>query len=114
MGHVYHPNESHTINAPQNNLPHIKWSDYSAGKKHQVVEKGIFFMMNKQPLIFDEKKYPITWRFNSVDCSLSDEDKHKIIFLIQDESKKLWDSLFPFNNLMEIKENYFLLAEKKI
>ncbi|MFW6577393.1 hypothetical protein [Acinetobacter baumannii] len=71
-------------------------------------------MMNKQSLIFDEKKYPITWRFNSVDCSLSDEDKHKIIFLIQDESKKLWDSLFPFNNLMEIKENYFLLAEKKI
>lgn len=72
------------------------------------------FMMNNQTLIFDEKKYPITWRFNSVDCSLSDEDKYKIIFLIKDESKKLWDSLFPFNNLMEIKENYFLLAEKKI
>lgn len=72
------------------------------------------FMMNNQALIFDEKKYPITWRFNSVDCSLSDEDKYKIIFLIKDESKKLWDSLFLFNNLMEIKENYFLLAEKKI
>ncbi len=71
------------------------------------------FMMNNQTLIFDEKKYPITWRFNSVDCSLSDEDKYKIIFLIKDESKKLWDSLFSFNNLMEIKENYFLLAEKK-
>ncbi|MCF1295149.1 hypothetical protein LH685_04865 [Acinetobacter nosocomialis] len=71
-------------------------------------------MMNNQTLIFDEKKYPITWRFNSVDCSLSDEDKYKIIFLIKDESKKLWDSLFSFNNLMEIKENYFLLAEKKI
>ncbi|WP_245136259.1 hypothetical protein [Acinetobacter nosocomialis] len=70
-------------------------------------------MMNNQTLIFDEKKYPITWRFNSVDCSLSDEDKYKIIFLIKDESKKLWDSLFSFNNLMEIKENYFLLAEKK-
>lgn len=71
------------------------------------------FMMNNQTLIFDEKKYPITWRFNSVDCSLSDEDKYKIIFLIKDESKKLWDSLFSFNNLVEIKENYFLLAEKK-
>ncbi|MFI8147048.1 hypothetical protein, partial [Acinetobacter sp. ABJ_C5_2] len=70
-------------------------------------------MMNRQKLIFDETKYPITWRYNSVDCSLSDEDKHKIIFLIQDESKKLWDFLFPFNQLMEIKENYFLLVEKK-
>jgi hypothetical protein len=31
-GYEYHPNESHTINAPQNNLEHIKWKDWSSGK----------------------------------------------------------------------------------
>lgn len=43
MGYEYHPNESHTINAPQNNLPHIKWSDYSAGKKAPSSGKGHIF-----------------------------------------------------------------------
>ena len=31
-GFEHHPNESHT-NAPDNNLPHIKWKDWSLGKK---------------------------------------------------------------------------------
>ena len=32
-GYEHHPNESHTINAPENNIPHIKWKDWSLGKK---------------------------------------------------------------------------------
>lgn len=32
-GYEHHPNESHTINAPENNIPHIKWKDWSSGKK---------------------------------------------------------------------------------
>ncbi len=43
MGYVYRPNESHIINASQNNLPHIKWSDYSAGKKAPSSGKGHIF-----------------------------------------------------------------------
>jgi hypothetical protein len=26
-GYEIHPNESHTINAPENNIPHVKWKD---------------------------------------------------------------------------------------
>ena len=32
-GYENHPNESHTANAPQNDLPHIKWKDWECGKK---------------------------------------------------------------------------------
>jgi RHS repeat-associated protein len=32
-GYELHPNESHTQNAPQNDLPHIKWKDWECGKK---------------------------------------------------------------------------------
>ncbi|RZJ61347.1 MAG: type IV secretion protein Rhs, partial [Flavobacterium sp.] len=31
-GFEHHPNESHT-NAPENNLPHLKWKDWIAGRK---------------------------------------------------------------------------------
>ena len=31
-GFEVHPNESGTVNAPQNDLPHIKWKDWSGGK----------------------------------------------------------------------------------
>lgn len=37
MGQVYkkgyelHPNESHTRNASENNLPHVKWKDWESG-----------------------------------------------------------------------------------
>ncbi|WP_211264673.1 hypothetical protein [Gynuella sunshinyii] len=41
-GYEIHPNESHTKNAPQNNLPHIKWKDWSQGKK--VAEPVISFL----------------------------------------------------------------------
>lgn len=42
-GYEHHPNESHTANAPENNLPHVKWSDYSAGKKAPGSGKGHIF-----------------------------------------------------------------------
>ncbi|MGY5360297.1 hypothetical protein ACXFAT_21120 [Cronobacter dublinensis] len=42
-GYEHHPNESHTVNAPENNLPHIKWSDYSSGKKALGSGKGHIF-----------------------------------------------------------------------
>ncbi|MGL4231079.1 MAG: RHS repeat-associated core domain-containing protein, partial [Casimicrobium sp.] len=32
-GYERHPNESHTQNAPQNDLPHLKWKDWECGKK---------------------------------------------------------------------------------
>jgi len=32
---------------------------------------------------------------------------------MSEESKKLWDSLFPFNNLMDIGRDYFFLKEKR-
>ncbi|WP_211233970.1 RHS repeat-associated core domain-containing protein [Chitinilyticum litopenaei] len=31
-GYENHPNEQNTANAPENNLPHIKWKDWSTGK----------------------------------------------------------------------------------
>ncbi len=31
-GYEVHPNESHTANAPHNDMPHIKWKDWSGGK----------------------------------------------------------------------------------
>ncbi|EYT22408.1 RHS repeat-associated core domain protein [Acinetobacter sp. 1000160] len=43
VGYEHHPNESHTINAPQNNLQHIKWLDYSGGKKAPTSGKGHIF-----------------------------------------------------------------------
>ncbi|EOD3494604.1 RHS repeat-associated core domain-containing protein, partial [Cronobacter malonaticus] len=42
-GYEHHPNESHTVNAPENNLPHIKWSDYTSGKKAPSSGKGHIF-----------------------------------------------------------------------
>jgi len=33
FGYEVHPNESNTMNAPDNNLLHIKWSDWLGGKK---------------------------------------------------------------------------------
>jgi len=42
-GYEMHPNESHTQNAPHNNLPHIKWKDWlsitSPGKGHIFFDK---------------------------------------------------------------------------
>lgn len=31
-GFEVHPNESGTVNAPHNDLPHLKWKDWSGGK----------------------------------------------------------------------------------
>ncbi|NPC94281.1 ribonuclease YeeF family protein [Bacillus sp. WMMC1349] len=41
-GYERHPNESHTKNAPHNNLPHIKWKDWhseNSGKGHIFYNK---------------------------------------------------------------------------
>lgn len=70
-------------------------------------------MVNKNSIIFDENLYPIAQHFNSDDCSLSDKEKKEIFFIMSEESKKLWDSLFPFNNLMDIGRDYFFLKEKR-
>lgn len=69
--------------------------------------------MNKEPLIIDEKKYPIAWRFNSKDCSLSDEEKRKIIFLTKDESESLWNMIFPFDHLMNMSSSFCLVTEEE-
>ena len=31
-GYELHPNESHTRNASENNLPHVKWKDWESGR----------------------------------------------------------------------------------
>ncbi|EGL6010968.1 hypothetical protein IRA26_002022, partial [Salmonella enterica] len=31
-GYEVHPDESHTQNAPENNIPHVKWKDWESGK----------------------------------------------------------------------------------
>ena len=33
-GYEVHPNESHTKNAPENDMPHIKWKDWESGKSN--------------------------------------------------------------------------------
>jgi len=33
-GYEHHPNERNSQNAPHNDLPHIKWKDWSEGKKN--------------------------------------------------------------------------------
>jgi hypothetical protein len=33
-GYEHHPSEKNTQNAPQNDLPHIKWKDWSGGKRN--------------------------------------------------------------------------------
>lgn len=74
---------------------------------------SLFFMASRNSIIFDENLYPIVWHFNSDDCSLSDKEKKEIFFIMSEESKKLWDLLFPFNNLMDIGRDSFFLKEKK-
>lgn len=65
--------------------------------------------------MINEELYPMGWRFNSGDCSLSDKDKEKIIFLDTIQSKKLWDSYFPFVSLHYMTEypNFFKQVIKK-
>lgn len=41
-GYEVHPNESHTLRAPHNDLPHLKWRDY-ASKTQQTGAGHIFF-----------------------------------------------------------------------
>jgi len=44
FGYEVHPDESRTQNAPQNNLPHIKWVDWRSGKRTSGGASGhIFF-----------------------------------------------------------------------
>ncbi|MGX1021768.1 hypothetical protein AB7M33_004444 [Pseudomonas sp. Y3 TE3536] len=69
--------------------------------------------MSKEILIIDEKKYPIAWRFNSKDCSLSSEEKRKIVFLDKEESEGLWNMIFPFTHLMSMNSSFCLVTEEK-
>lgn len=71
-------------------------------------------VLEQGAIIFDEKTYSIAWRFNSLDCTLSDTDKSQILLLNQLDSQKLWDSLFPFQHLMEINQHtvYCTIVEK--
>ena len=73
--------------------------------------RGIYFMNNNVSII-DEKKYPIAWRFNSEDCSLSFNEKRKIIFLNEIESEKLWNITFPFDHLMKMDSSFCYVIEK--
>ena len=63
-------------------------------------------------IIFDETLYPVAWRLNSEDCLLSPDEKRKIVLLNGDESEKLWDLLFPFDMLMNIKPSQCRIIEK--
>lgn len=63
-------------------------------------------------MIFDEALYPIAWRLNSEECHLSHDEKRKIVFLNGDESEKLWDLVFPFDMLMNIKSSQYRIIEK--
>lgn len=68
--------------------------------------------MNKNLLIIDEEKYPVAWRFNSENCSLSFNEKRKIIFLDEKESESLWNMIFPFDHLMEMNSSFCSVMEK--
>ncbi|MDX5631126.1 MULTISPECIES: hypothetical protein [unclassified Brenneria] len=68
--------------------------------------------MNRKLLILDEKKYPIAWRFNSEDCSLSFDEKREIVFLDEEGSEILWNMVFPFNHLMKMDSSFFSVIEK--
>lgn len=64
-------------------------------------------------LIFNENLYPVAWRFNSGDCRLSSDEKKKIVLLSGDESEQLWELIFPFDTLMNIKLSQCHIIEKK-
>lgn len=68
--------------------------------------------MNKNLLTIDEQKYPIAWRFNYDDCSLSFNEKREIIFLDEKESESLWNVIFPFDHLMEMNSSFCSVMEK--
>ncbi|PWV98708.1 hypothetical protein [Mangrovibacter plantisponsor] len=61
---------------------------------------------------FDESLYPMSWRFNSDDCHLSDEDKKHIVFLSEHESERLWDLVLPFNILMRMNKTDVTIIDK--
>jgi hypothetical protein len=77
-----------------------------------LVAPGIYFM-NRKSVILDEKKYPIAWRFNSKDCSLSFEEKRQIVFLGAEESENLWNVTFPFDHLMNMNSSFCFVTEEK-
>ncbi|MHA7682469.1 DUF2947 family protein [Cupriavidus sp. PET2-C1] len=68
--------------------------------------------MSNKPYIFDEKLYPIAWRFNSEDCLLSDNDKKRIVLLDRSTSEKLWDAFIPTKNLIQLSSKTFRQNDK--
>jgi hypothetical protein len=76
-------------------------------------EQDIYFMTEKTYII-DCGVYPIAWRFNSEDCSLSDQEKQSIVFFDEKQSQRLWNISIPVKNLMELSDQNFVLHEKTI
>lgn len=70
--------------------------------------------MTKQPYIVDSEVYPITWRFNSEDCLLFDQEKQSIVFLDEKQSRRLWNIFIPAKHLTELSDKNFVLHEKTI
>nr|WP_315447266.1 hypothetical protein [uncultured Pseudomonas sp.] len=68
--------------------------------------------MSKNKYQIDEDVYPIAWRFNALDCLLSDSDKKRIVLFETLESQRLWDTFIPVKDLMGLDNNAFKLQEK--
>lgn len=64
-------------------------------------------------IVFDETRYPAAWRLNSKDCRLSADEKRRIALLNAAQAQRIWDSVFPFNHLMEMPHSFCSVLEKK-
>ncbi|ROL81436.1 hypothetical protein BLX41_05355 [Pseudomonas protegens] len=67
--------------------------------------------MSKKQCVFDERLYPVAWRFNAEDCLLSDSEKKQIVLFDSSASEKLWDEFIPSNNLMQFDSTTFRQAD---
>lgn len=66
--------------------------------------------MDKQTIVISEERYPVAWRFNAKDCSLSADEKEAIVFLNAGDSERLWGAVFPFDHLMEMTSSFARVA----
>lgn len=65
-------------------------------------------------MIFDEGKFGESWRFNSLDCALTDEEKSSIVFLTDVQADIYWRNLISeeFDHLMKIPKGVFTVEKK--
>lgn len=68
--------------------------------------------MSKKKYQIDEDVYPIAWRFNALDCLLSESDKKRIVLFESLESQRLWDTFIPVKNLIGLDSDAFKMREK--